>query len=65
MNANFNITIKDAVIGNDLPLTIIAGPCQLETLDHSLFMAEKLVNITSKLNIPFIFKSSFDIDIFL
>lgn len=47
-------------IGNHLPLTLIAGPCQIESRDHALFMAEQLVKITSELEIPFIFKASFD-----
>ncbi len=54
------IKLKDLRVGNDLPFTLIAGPCQIEGLDHALFMAEKLVKLTTKLNIPFIYKSSFD-----
>jgi 2-dehydro-3-deoxyphosphooctonate aldolase (KDO 8-P synthase) len=54
------IHIQNLQIANHLAFTLIAGPCQIESLDHSLFMAEKLVNIASKLNIPFIYKSSFD-----
>ncbi|WP_341788523.1 MULTISPECIES: 3-deoxy-8-phosphooctulonate synthase [unclassified Rickettsia] len=54
------IKLKDLKIGNDLPFTLIAGPCQIEGLDHALFMAEELVKLTTKLNIPFIYKSSFD-----
>jgi len=54
------IKLNNIEIANHLPFTLIAGPCQIESLDHSLFMAEELINITQKLNIPFIFKSSFD-----
>lgn len=54
------IKLKDLKIGNDLPFTLIAGPCQIEGLDHALFMAEELVKLTTKLNIQFIYKSSFD-----
>ncbi|HJD67441.1 MAG TPA: 3-deoxy-8-phosphooctulonate synthase [Rickettsia endosymbiont of Bembidion lapponicum] len=54
------IKLKDLKIGNNLPFTLIAGPCQIEGLDHALFMAEELVKLTTKLNIPFIYKSSFD-----
>lgn len=54
------IKLKDLKIGNDLPFTLIAGPCQIEGLDHALFMAEELVKLTTRLNIPFIYKSSFD-----
>lgn len=54
------IELMDIKIGNDLPFTLIAGPCQIENLDHALFMAENLVKLTDKLDIPFIYKSSFD-----
>ncbi|MFK7866710.1 MAG: 3-deoxy-8-phosphooctulonate synthase [Alphaproteobacteria bacterium] len=46
--------------GNDLPFVLIAGPCVLETRDHALMMASALKTICDKLNIPFIYKSSFD-----
>ena len=54
------IKLKDLKIGNNLPFTLIAGPCQIEGLDHALFMAEELIKLTTKFNIPFIYKSSFD-----
>jgi len=54
------ITIGNIKISNKLPFTLIAGPCQIESLDHSLFMAEKLTQITTKLGIGLIYKSSFD-----
>ncbi|KJV81560.1 3-deoxy-8-phosphooctulonate synthase [Rickettsia hoogstraalii str. RCCE3] len=54
------VKLNNIKIGNDLPFVLIAGPCQIEGKDHTLFMAEKLVKLTSKLEIPFIYKSSFD-----
>ncbi len=45
---------------NQQPFVLIAGPCQMESRDHAMMMAEKLKDITSKLNIPFVFKTSFD-----
>ena len=54
------VTVGNIKIANDLPFVLVAGPCQIETLDHALFMADKLKKITDKLNIPFIYKSSFD-----
>lgn len=54
------IKLNDFSISNNHPFVIIAGPCQIETLDHALFMAENLKKITSELNIPFVYKSSFD-----
>lgn len=44
--------------GGDLP--IIAGPCVIESRDHSLSMAESIRNVADQLGVPFIFKSSFD-----
>lgn len=54
------IKIGNISIANNLPFTLAAGPCQIETLDHALFIAEHIKKITDKLNIPFIYKSSFD-----
>lgn len=50
----------DFVIANNKPLTLIAGPCQLESRDHAMFMAEAILSVASKLRINFIFKTSFD-----
>ena len=47
-------------IGAQAPLAIIAGPCVIESKDHCLSVAEQVVEITEELNIPLIFKSSFD-----
>ena len=44
--------------GKQLP--IIAGPCVIESRDHILHMAEKIKEITDKIKLPLIFKSSFD-----
>jgi len=54
------IQIKNLKISNNLPFALFAGPCQVEDLDHSLYMTQNLIQITSKLGIPFIYKSSFD-----
>ena len=50
----------DKIIFGDSALPFIGGPCVIESRDHCLGIAEKITEITSKLNIPFIFKSSFD-----
>lgn len=47
-------------ISNDRPFFLFAGPCQIESRDHTMFMAESLAKITQKLSIPFVYKSSFD-----
>lgn len=54
------MTFNNFTVANNRPLTLIAGPCQIESLDHSLYMAERLTKITQKLGINFIYKSSFD-----
>ena len=54
------INLGKLQVANTMPFALIAGPCQIESMDHSLFMAEKLCNLTAKLGIPFIYKSSFD-----
>lgn len=54
------IEIRNVKISNNLPFVLIAGPCQTESRDHSLMMAEKIKKITDKLKIGFIYKSSFD-----
>ncbi len=46
-------------ISNSLPFVLIAGPCVVENREMILSTAEKIVNITSKLEIPYIFKSSY------
>jgi 2-dehydro-3-deoxyphosphooctonate aldolase (KDO 8-P synthase) len=55
-----NFEIGNFSIGNNLPFVLIAGPCQTESLEHSLFMATNIANICYSLNINFIYKSSFD-----
>ena len=55
-----NINISNFKIGNNLPFTLIAGPCQLESWAHAFKMVEKIQKITKKLKINFIYKTSFD-----
>lgn len=54
------IQIGNFKIGNKLPLALIAGPCQIESHDHAMMIAEKLVDICRRLGINYIFKASFD-----
>ncbi len=51
---------ENLVIGQGHPLALIAGPCVIESEDFTLRMAEKIAKICYFLEIPFIFKSSFD-----
>jgi 2-dehydro-3-deoxyphosphooctonate aldolase (KDO 8-P synthase) len=55
-----HVTIGDITLGNDLPLVLIAGPCALESRAHALEMSAALVEITGKLGIRLIYKTSFD-----
>lgn len=54
------IKIDDISISNELPFALISGPCQVESRDHAMMTCDTLMEITTKLNIPFIYKSSFD-----
>jgi 2-dehydro-3-deoxyphosphooctonate aldolase (KDO 8-P synthase) len=54
------IKIKEINLSNNSPMTIIAGLNILEDEDMALDVAEKLKEITTKHNIPFVFKASFD-----
>jgi len=47
-------------VGADKPLFLIAGPCVVESMQLQIDTAGKLKEITGKLGIPFVFKSSFD-----
>ncbi|QIK39314.1 3-deoxy-8-phosphooctulonate synthase [Pontivivens nitratireducens] len=54
------VEIRDLKIGNDQPLTIIAGPCQLESRDHAFMIAAKMQQACAEAGAQFIFKGSFD-----
>lgn len=47
-------------IGNDLPLVVIAGPCQLESLDHAQMIAGRMQDACAAVGAGFIFKASYD-----
>ena len=47
-------------IGNELPLTIFAGPCAMESRDHALMTAERLKGIAERVGLNFVYKSSYD-----
>ena len=54
------VKLNKIEIANNLPFVLVAGPCQIESLEHALFMASKIKEITEKHNIAFIYKSSYD-----
>lgn len=55
-----SVQIDEIEIGNDLPFALISGPCQMESLDHARKVAGALSETCAKLEIPFIFKASYD-----
>ncbi|MDE2326941.1 MAG: 3-deoxy-8-phosphooctulonate synthase [Rhodospirillales bacterium] len=54
------VEIGDLRVGNDLPFTLIAGPCQIESAAHAGEVAGALAAMTRELGIGLIFKSSYD-----
>jgi 2-dehydro-3-deoxyphosphooctonate aldolase (KDO 8-P synthase) len=54
------VTVGSAKFGNDLPISIIAGPCQLESRAHALEVASALKEIAGRLKIGLVYKTSFD-----
>ena len=54
------VTIGALEVGNDLPLTVIAGPCQLESADHAEMIAGALKEACAKVGAGYIFKASYD-----
>jgi 2-dehydro-3-deoxyphosphooctonate aldolase (KDO 8-P synthase) len=60
MSKEIKIGAFDLRFSNDLPLKIIAGPCQMESREHALEVCEFLVESCKKLGLGFVYKSSFD-----
>jgi 2-dehydro-3-deoxyphosphooctonate aldolase (KDO 8-P synthase) len=54
------VAVGRVTFGNDLPFVLIGGPCQIESRDHALEVAEELAGICRDLAIPLVYKSSFD-----
>jgi 2-dehydro-3-deoxyphosphooctonate aldolase (KDO 8-P synthase) len=64
LNANTSaapvVAAGSVKFGNDLPISIIAGPCQLESRAHALEVASALKEIAARLKIGLVYKTSFD-----
>jgi 2-dehydro-3-deoxyphosphooctonate aldolase (KDO 8-P synthase) len=60
MRPGREVEVGPVRIGGGRPLAFIAGPCVIESRDHALHHAEALRGITTRLGVPFIYKSSFD-----
>ncbi|MGB4828301.1 MAG: 3-deoxy-8-phosphooctulonate synthase [Paracoccaceae bacterium] len=54
------VKIGGLAVGNDLPLTLIAGPCQLESLDHAQMIAGVMAEACSAAGAQYVFKASYD-----
>ena len=57
---NAIVAVGNARFGNALPFALIAGPCQLESRNHAFEMATALKELTAKLGIGLVYKTSFD-----
>ena len=54
------ISVGNLTVGNDRPLTVIAGPCQLESADHAQMIAGTMKEACAAAGAQYIFKASFD-----
>ncbi|BCH17056.1 MULTISPECIES: 3-deoxy-8-phosphooctulonate synthase [unclassified Mesorhizobium] len=57
---NSSVTVGNVVFGNTEPLSLIAGPCQLESRQHAFDMAGALKELTEKLGLGLVYKTSYD-----
>ena len=55
-----HVPVGDLVIGNDRPLTVIAGPCQLESQDHAQMIAGRMKEACDAAGAQYVFKASYD-----
>ena len=55
-----HVKLSDVTVGNDLPLTVIAGPCQLETADHAQMIAGTMKEACAAAGAQYVFKASYD-----
>lgn len=55
-----DVTIGDLCVGNDRPLLVIAGPCQLESLDHAQMIAGAMAEACAAAGAQYVFKASYD-----
>lgn len=56
----YEVAVGDVAISNHKPLTVIAGPCQLESADHAQMVAGKMHEACKKVGAGFVFKASYD-----
>ncbi|WP_039759933.1 3-deoxy-8-phosphooctulonate synthase [Bartonella queenslandensis] len=57
---NARVKVGNVIFSNEMPLSLIAGPCQMESRDHAFEMAGRIKTIADQLGIGFVYKSSYD-----
>ena len=60
MTKHAHVKAGNVTFGNDLPFALIAGPCQMESRDHAVEVAGKLVEICRQKNLGLVYKTSYD-----
>ncbi|MGP9803917.1 3-deoxy-8-phosphooctulonate synthase [Paracoccus sp. NSM] len=60
MTQHHHVSLGPITCGNDLPLVVIAGPCQLESREHALMIAERMAKACADAGAGFVFKASYD-----
>ncbi len=55
-----DVTVGGLTVGNDRALTVIAGPCQLESADHAQMIAGRMAEACAEVGAQYIFKASYD-----
>ena len=55
-----HVSVNSLTLGNDLPMVLIAGPCAMESRAHALETSAALAEMTSRLGVGLIYKTSFD-----
>ena len=60
MTKQHHVSAGNVTFGNDLPFALIAGPCQMESRDHAVDVAGKLVEICKQKKIGLVYKTSYD-----
>ena len=56
----YHVKVGSVTVGNDLPMVLIAGPCQMESRDHALETASALKEMAAALGLGLVYKTSFD-----
>ncbi len=55
-----SVAVGRVTFARDRPFVLIGGPCAIESREHALTMAGRLVELTGRLGVPFVFKASYD-----